>query len=50
MGYIVEYVVLELQELVGMMVGFGCIREIFILGIYNVVYEYVDEQVGCYVG
>ncbi|MGF1478381.1 MAG: cyanophycin synthetase [Cyanophyceae cyanobacterium] len=50
MGHIVEHVALELQELVGMMVGFGRTRETATPGVYNVVYEYVEEQAGRYAG
>ncbi|MBE9195910.1 cyanophycin synthetase [Synechocystis sp. LEGE 06083] len=50
MGHIVEHVALELQELVGMTAGFGRTRETSTPGIYNVVYEYVDEQAGRYAG
>ena len=50
MGHIVEHVALELQELAGMPVGFGRTRETSTPGIYNVVYEYVDEQAGRYAG
>ena len=50
MGHIVEHVALELQELTGMPVGFGRTRETSTPGIYNVVYEYVDEQAGRYAG
>ena len=50
MGHIVEHVALELQELAGMPAGFGRTRETSSPGIYNVVYEYVDEQAGRYAG
>lgn len=50
MGHIVEHVALELQELAGMPAGFGRTRETSTPGIYNVVYEYVDEQAGRYAG
>ncbi|MBE9175660.1 cyanophycin synthetase [Synechocystis salina LEGE 06155] len=50
MGHIVEHVALELQELVGMTAGFGRTRETSTPGVYNVVYEYVDEQAGRYAG
>jgi cyanophycin synthetase len=50
MGHIVEHVALELQELAGMPVGFGCSRETSTPGVYNVVFEYVDEQAGRYAG
>ena len=50
MGHIVEHVALELQELTKMPVGFGRTRETATPGIYNVVFEYVDEQAGRYAG
>ena len=50
MGHIVEHVALELQELIKMPVGFGRTRETATPGIYNVVFEYVDEQAGRYAG
>lgn len=48
MGHIVEHVALELQELAGMVVGFGRTRETADLGTYQVVIEYVHEQAGRY--
>ncbi len=50
MGHIVEHVALELQTLAGMDVGFGRTRETATPGIYQVVYEYIDEQAGRYAG
>ena len=48
MGHVVEHVALELQELAGMIVGFGRTRETSTPGIYQVAFEYVDEQAGRY--
>ena len=48
MGHIVEHVALELQELAGMPVGFGRTRETSTQGVFNVVFEYVEEQAGRY--
>ncbi len=48
LGHIVEHVALELQELAGMPVGFGRTRETATPGVYQVVFEYIDEQVGRY--
>ncbi len=48
MGHIVEHVALELQELAGMIVGFGRTRETADLGTYQVVIEYIHEQAGRY--
>ncbi len=48
MGHIIEHVALELQELAGMIVGFGRTRETATPGTYQVVFEYQDEQAGRY--
>jgi cyanophycin synthetase len=48
MGHIVEHVALELQELAGMPVGFGRTRETSQPGVFNVAFEYVEEQAGRY--
>lgn len=48
MGHIIEHVALELQQLIGMSVGFGRTRETATPGVYQVVFEYVDEQAGRY--
>lgn len=48
MGHIIEHLALELQELAGMRVGFGRTRETGTAGIYQVVFEYIDEQAGRY--
>jgi cyanophycin synthetase len=50
MGHIIEHVALELQELASMTAGFGRTRETATPGVYNVVFEYVDEQAGRYAG
>jgi cyanophycin synthetase len=50
MGHIVEHVALELQELVGMHVGFGRTRETSTPGVYQVVFEYLNEEAGRYAG
>jgi cyanophycin synthetase len=50
MGHIIEHVALELQELAGMPVGFGRTRETSTPGVFNVVFEYVEEQAGRYAG
>ncbi|AFZ34175.1 cyanophycin synthetase [Stanieria cyanosphaera PCC 7437] len=50
MGHIIEHIALELQELAGMPVGFGRTRETSTPGVFNVVYEYVEEQAGRYAG
>ncbi|WP_416666154.1 cyanophycin synthetase [Egbenema bharatensis] len=48
MGHIIEHVALELQTLAGMPVGFGRTRKTADPGVYQVVFEYVDEQAGRY--
>jgi cyanophycin synthetase len=50
MGHIVEHIALELQELAGMPVGFGRTRETSTLGVFNVAFEYIEEQAGRYAG
>ena len=50
MGHIIEHIALELQELAGMPVGFGRTRETAQTGVFNVVFEYVEEQAGRYAG
>ncbi len=50
MGHIVEHVALELQELAGMRVGFGRTRETSTPGIYQVAFEYLNEEAGRYAG
>ena len=50
MGHIIEHVALELQELAGMPVGFGRTRKTSQTGVFNVVFEYVEEQAGRYAG
>ncbi|HBB33483.1 MAG TPA: cyanophycin synthetase, partial [Cyanobacteria bacterium UBA9273] len=44
MGHIIEHVALELQEMAGMRVGFGRTRETDTPGVYQVAFEYTDEQ------
>lgn len=50
MGHIVEHVALELQELAGMHAGFGRTRETTTLGVYQVAFEYLNEEAGRYAG
>ncbi|MFL6215964.1 MAG: cyanophycin synthetase [Blastocatellia bacterium] len=45
-GHIIEHVALELQCLVGTEVGYGKTRTAERDGIYNLVFEYVEEKVG----
>jgi cyanophycin synthetase len=50
MGHIVEHVALELQDLAGMNTGFGRTRETSTPGVYQVVFEYLNEEAGRYAG
>ncbi len=50
MGHVVEHVALELQELTGMRCGFGRTRETATPGVYQVVFEYLNEEAGRYAG
>jgi cyanophycin synthetase len=50
MGHIVEHVALELQALAGMNIGFGRTRETATPGVYQVVFEYLNEEAGRYAG
>lgn len=49
-GHIIEHLALEMQTLAGMDIGYGRTRETDEPGIYNVVYGYIEEEVGRYVG
>lgn len=49
-GHAIEHFALELQTLAGMDTGFGRTRETSEKGIYNVVYSYVEEEVGRFAG
>jgi cyanophycin synthetase len=48
MGHILEHVALELQTLANMSVGFGRTRETEDPGVYQVVFEYRNEEAGRY--
>ena len=48
MGHIIEHIALEIQTLAGMDVGFGRTRDYGEYGVYNVVFEYMEEKVGRY--
>ncbi|WP_033365264.1 cyanophycin synthetase [Mastigocladopsis repens] len=50
MGHVVEHVAIELQELALMHVGFGRTRETSTSGVYQVVFEYLNEEAGRYAG
>jgi cyanophycin synthetase len=48
MGHVIEHIALELQTLAGMDVGFGRTRDYGEVGVYNVVFAYLEEEVGKY--
>lgn len=48
MGHIIEHIALEIQTLAGMERGFGRTRMTHTPGVYNVVFEYLEESVGTY--
>ncbi|MBF2099384.1 MAG: cyanophycin synthetase [Gloeomargaritaceae cyanobacterium C42_A2020_066] len=50
MGHVVEHVALELQTLAGMPLAFGRSRATGEQGVYNIVFEYMDERAGRYAG
>ncbi len=48
MGHVIEHIALELQTLAGMECGFGRTRGTGTKGVYNVVFSYMEEEVGVY--
>lgn len=48
MGHVVEHIALEIQSLAGMNVGFGRTRDYGEKGVYNVVFDYLEEKVGVF--
>ena len=48
MGHVIEHIALEIQTLAGMETGYGRTRETKTSGTYNVVFSYVEENVGKY--
>src|SRR3569833_1931387 len=48
MGHVIEHIALEIQTLAGMDTGFGRTRETKTKGVYNVVFNYVEEKVGVF--
>lgn len=48
MGHIIEHIALEVQTLAGMDTGFGRTRDYGERGVYNVVFSYMEENVGRY--
>ena len=48
MGHVVEHLALEIQTLAGMNVGFGRTRSSGQHGVYNVVFNYMEEKAGIF--
>lgn len=48
MGHVIEHIALEIQTLAGMNVGFGRTRDYGEKGVYNVVFDYLEEKVGIF--
>lgn len=48
MGHVIEHIALEIQTLAGMDTGFGRTRGYGEVGVYNVVFSYMEENVGRY--
>lgn len=48
MGHVIEHIALEIQTLAGMDTGFGRTRVTKEPGVYNVVFSYLEENVGTY--
>ncbi|GAB2699834.1 cyanophycin synthetase [Mucilaginibacter koreensis] len=48
MGHVIEHIALEIQTLAGMDTGYGRTRQTKTEGVYNVVFNYVEEKVGIY--
>jgi len=48
MGHVVEHIALEIQSMAGMECGFGRTRGTGKEGIYNVVFSYMEENVGLF--
>ena len=46
MGHVIEHIALEIQTLAGMDMGFGRTRGYGEEGVYNVVFAYMEEEVG----
>ena len=48
MGHVIEHLALEIQTLAGMNVGFGRTRSTGQHGVYNVVFNYMEEKAGIF--
>src|SRR5437867_4174512 len=49
-GHVIEHFALELQTLAGMDTGYGRTRETDERGVYNIVFSYMEEEVGRFAG
>lgn len=47
-GHVIEHIALELQTLAGMDTGFGRTRAAAVPGVYNIVFNYFEEECGLY--
>ncbi len=48
MGHVIEHIALEIQSLAGMDCGYGRTRSTKDIGVYTVVFSYMEETVGVY--
>ncbi len=48
MGHVIEHIALEMQTIAGMECGYGRTRGTGTVGVYNVVFNYMEEAVGIY--
>ena len=48
MGHVIEHIALELQSLAGMECGYGRTRSTGTVGVYHVVFSYMEEAVGVF--
>ncbi|MDZ4824373.1 MAG: cyanophycin synthetase [Flavobacteriales bacterium] len=48
MGHVIEHIALEIQTMAQMNCGFGRTRETTTPGVYNVVFDYLEEKAGQY--
>jgi len=48
LGHVTEHVAIELQTLAGMDAGYGKTRSTATQGVYNVIFRFLDEEVGLY--
>jgi cyanophycin synthetase len=48
MGHVIEHIALEIQTLAGMETGYGRTRQTREYGVYNVVFSFMEEEVGVF--